>query len=148
MLNSEAELCLRRDGNIFEVSAQLTYETHMRTRDIICKKPMKTYKIQCSLIQANKRSKMHLYTVCLFCKGFHVEIKKASSPSEVHEQLANKSICSQNHWGWRRPLGSLSPTVNPALPSSPLNRVLGAVSATSPGMLTQPLPSAACPNAW
>lgn len=94
MLNSEAELYLRRDGNIFEVSAQLTYETHMRTRDIICKKTMKTHKIQCSLIQGNKRSKMHLYTICRFCKGFNVEIKMARSTSEVHEQLANKSIYS------------------------------------------------------
>lgn len=77
MLNSEAELCLSRDGNIFEVSAQLTYETHMGTGTSCTKKPMKTHKIQCSLIQANKRSKMHLYIIYLFCKGSHVEIKKA-----------------------------------------------------------------------
>lgn len=77
MLNSEAELCLSRDGNIFEVSAQLTYETHMRTGTSCAKNPMKTHKIQCSLIQANERSKMHLYTIYLFCKGSHAEIKKA-----------------------------------------------------------------------
>lgn len=74
MLNLEAELCLSRDGHIFEVSAQLTYETHMRTRMSSAKKTMKTHRIQCSLIQANKRGKMHLYTIYLLCQGFHVEI--------------------------------------------------------------------------
>lgn len=39
MLNSEAELCLSRDGNIFEVSAQLTYETHMGTGTSCTKNP-------------------------------------------------------------------------------------------------------------
>lgn len=34
MLNSKVGLCLNRDGNIFEVNAQLIYETHKQEHQL------------------------------------------------------------------------------------------------------------------
>jgi len=69
----------------------------------------------------------------------------ATSATEEPREMNHRII------GWKRPLRSSSPTVNPTPPCL-LNHAprchIYTLSWTPPGMVTQPLPWAACSNVW